>query len=253
MTDAAGITRRLVGLVFCLIVLASCGRGKQSTPDAADSHQQMVQLLREIRVVTSPQDPFLGTEELNILRRTLRAKLGRLSATEHFELLMGVGELELRQGENKLAIQHFLAAHDLAKEHGQNAQHAALRLAVAYLRLGEAENCVHCHTGESCILPIREGGIHQVSTGSERAIEYCELVLRENPDDVTARWLLNIAHKTLGRYPQDVPEQFRIAPKRFAVDSDFPQFKNVAPSLGLDTMSLLGGAGRWRTISIMMG
>ena len=26
MTDAAGITRRLVGLVFCLIVLASCGR-----------------------------------------------------------------------------------------------------------------------------------------------------------------------------------------------------------------------------------
>ena len=81
-----------------------------------------------------------------------------------------------------------------------------------------------------------------MSTGSERAIEYCELVLRENPDDVTARWLLNIAHKTLGRYPQDVPEQFRIAPKRFAVDSDFPQFKNVAPSLGLDTMSLLGGA-----------
>ena len=27
-------------------------------------------------------------------------------------------------------------------------------LALAHLRLGENQNCVGCHTGESCILPI---------------------------------------------------------------------------------------------------
>jgi outer membrane PBP1 activator LpoA protein len=34
-------------------------------------------------------------------------------------------------------------------------------LALAYLRLGERQNCVTNHSSESCILPIRGNGVHK--------------------------------------------------------------------------------------------
>ena len=54
---------------------------------------------------------------------------------------------------------------------------ATLRLAVAYLRLGEDENCVNCQSSESCIFPLKGGGVHEKRDGSQKAIPYLEEVL----------------------------------------------------------------------------
>ena len=81
-------------------------------------------------------------------------------------------------------------------------------LAIAYMRLGERVNCIHNHTGESCIFPISAGGIHRDKTASEKAIEIYKEILAFDFNDLESRWLLNIAYMTTGGYPQQVPPQF---------------------------------------------
>jgi len=62
------------------------------------------------------------------------------------------------------------------------------------------------------------------------------------PDNLAARWLLNVAAMTVGEYPQAVPDQFVIPAEAFRSDEPFPRFVNVAPRLRLNTFDLAGGA-----------
>jgi hypothetical protein len=65
--------------------------------------------------------------------------------------------------------------------------------------------------------------------------------LNEFPDDLKARWLLNIACMTLGEYPDNVPSKWLIPPRAFESDYQMPRFYDVAGNLGLDLSSLSGG------------
>jgi len=76
--------------------------------------------------------------------------------------------------------------------------------ALCYLRIGEQENCLTNHNADSCLLPVQGGGIHRLPRGSQAAVELLTAHLRENRNDLQARWLLNIAHMTLGDYPDTV-------------------------------------------------
>lgn len=114
-------------------------------------------------------------------------------------------------------------------------------IGVAYLRLGEQQNCLEHADAEACLLPIRGGGVHRVETGSRGAIKQFEKILSQRPDNVTARWLLNLAYMTLGEYPNDVPSRYRIDPKKFVSEEDFPRFPDRAMELGLDVRGLAGG------------
>ena len=44
-------------------------------------------------------------------------------------------------------------------------------LALSYLRLGERNNCVHNHSAESCIFPIRGSGVYVDPYASQKAIQ----------------------------------------------------------------------------------
>src|SRR5262249_12597004 len=116
-----------------------------------------------------------------------------------------------------------------------------LQLGVAYLRLGETQNCVQHRSSESCILPISGGGVHADKTGALSAIRYFSALLDENPDHLTARWLLNIAHRTAGTYPAVVPKRFLVPPAAFRSDEEFPRLPDVAREVGLDIVGLAGG------------
>src|SRR5262249_7707836 len=74
-------------------------------------------------------------------------------------------------------------------------------LAIAHLRQGEQENCLLNHTSDSCLLPIRGGGVHRLQRGSRAALQYLKRILLIDPKHFAARWLLNIAYMTLGEYP----------------------------------------------------
>jgi hypothetical protein len=115
-------------------------------------------------------------------------------------------------------------------------------LALAYLRLGEQDNCIRSHNIESCLLPIRPGGYHAVQRGSRTAVEHLTVLLKNDPDDLASRWLLNIAYMTLGEYPAKVPPDWLIPADAFASGYEMPPFLDVAPGLGLDRAGLAGGA-----------
>jgi hypothetical protein len=123
----------------------------------------------------------------------------------------------------------------------QNVSSLRFWLALAHLRLAEQENCQAHHTAESCLMPIREGGVHQLQAGSRTAIRYLTEQLKDVPDDLRARWLLNLAYMTVGEYPDTVPAQWRIPPKAFESDYDIKRFPDVAHPLGLDLNDLAGG------------
>src|SRR5690606_18218973 len=78
----------------------------------------------------------------------------------------------------------------------------SILLAVAYMRLGEQENCIHHHDASaSCIIPIQPKGYHHMPEGSRKAISLFEEFLTKDSHDYTSRWLLNVAYMTLGEYP----------------------------------------------------
>lgn len=112
-------------------------------------------------------------------------------------------------------------------------------LAIAYLRMGEVQNCVENPTSLSCIVPLQPEGFHRARTGSENAIRYYQDILRAFPEDKKSRWLLNVAYMTLGKYPHAVPPEWLVeVPK--PVGEGF-EFKDIAMNLGLGVLGLSGG------------
>jgi len=225
------------------------GSSAANTPDDyRASHQKMVQVLKEIAARTANEHPYLGDAQARRFRGQLQALATDaptgIRSPLHFQL--GIAELYL--GNERSAIEHLSKAHELffatQKPTAGPADELNFRLGLAYLRLGETQNCCLRFTPESCILPIRAGGIHKVEEGSRKAIDYFTRVLQNTPENsemhLGARWLLNIAYMTLGEHPQAVPEGYLIAPAAFESEEEFPRFTNIAPRLGLNTFSQSG-------------
>jgi hypothetical protein len=114
-------------------------------------------------------------------------------------------------------------------------------LAMAYLRAGEQQNCLTNHNAESCIFPIRGGGVHTDKRGAEAAAAEYLKMLEKNPNDLESRWLLNIAYMTLGR-PEGVPKQWLIPAGILPNEYDVKPFRDVAASAGVDVSGHSGGS-----------
>jgi tetratricopeptide (TPR) repeat protein len=115
-------------------------------------------------------------------------------------------------------------------------------LAIAYMRLGEKQNCVNHNNPESCIIPVEKNGVHTILQGSLKAIEIYKELLSINPNDYESRWLINIAYMTIGGYPLEVPKQWLI-PDLNKDNSGYTlkPFVDVASNVGLKSKNLSGG------------
>lgn len=115
-------------------------------------------------------------------------------------------------------------------------------LGLAYLRLGERENCIKHHSSQSCILPIRGAGVHTNKTGSRNAAQIYKTMSYRFPQDLESRWLLNVAHMTLGDYPDGISYgRLRIPGIEVTDDTPVKQFRDVAGALGVNHNALAGG------------
>ena len=151
----------------------------------------------------------------------------------------------LHAGESEAAVREFEALRSFIAEGKVNLTPDKLALVrlntmVSYLRLGVQDNCLLNHTTASCIMPIQLGGFHKIERGSRGAIELLMEQLREDPRDLRAGWLLNLAYMTLGEHPDKVPRQFLMPPKLFDSEYDIKRFPDIARSLGLDLNDLAG-------------
>jgi FG-GAP-like repeat/ASPIC and UnbV len=114
---------------------------------------------------------------------------------------------------------------------------------VAAMRRGENENCIDCRGESSCILPISPAAVHTIPTGSRRAIEHFTEYLSQFPDDLEVRWLLNLAHMTLGEHPGKVDPKYVISLDRFTQSEfDIGKFRDIGHLLGVNRFNQAGGS-----------
>ncbi|CAN5663471.1 hypothetical protein BH18ACI4_BH18ACI4_20170 [soil metagenome] len=159
-----------------------------------------------------------------------------------------LGNLRAYEGDMKKAIENLEASYRIINDNSDlfpGAKAGMLiieeQLGVAHLRRGELENCQLNHNAEMCIFPLSVAARHKLTSGSEQAIEHFKKYLDRDPENLEVRWLLNIAHMTLGGYPRDVPKEYLIPPAAFESKENIGRFVDVAASAGLNTVGNAGG------------
>lgn len=234
-------------IVLTLIMVGLLGVTFFLRSSHVDSHTLMVEFLEGVKARTPVENKFLGTADLVKLDEQLAAAT---SQAERINVLWERSPVLLRLGKTDEALLDLQEVAQLSGGIGQQLSPEEFKifeielqynLGLTNLRKGETENCVFCRTGESCILPIQGEGVHKKRMGSEQALPHLMRVLELKPDHLSARWLLNVAHMTLGTYPDKVPAEFLIDPKRFSSGVEFPRFPNLSKDIGLDAMGLAGG------------
>jgi hypothetical protein len=114
---------------------------------------------------------------------------------------------------------------------------------VAALRRGENENCIMCRGESSCILPISKAAIHKQPEGSQLAIKHFSEYLEIFPSDLEVKWLLNLAHMTLGEHPDKVDPRYLISIDKFTQSqADIGQFRDIGHKIGVNRFNQAGGA-----------
>ncbi len=204
--------------------------------------RRMAARLRQMIDEAGLKNPNASLERAAAARESL---LANKDPREHLRLKLQLALSLFQGGRSEEALNEFVALRQLLERGGPLKHANDMELhnyaALCYLRLGEQENCLSNHTTDSCLAPIRGAGVHKLERGSRGAIREFKEVLKLEPDNLSARWLLNIASMTLGEWPDKVPTQWRIEPKAFASDYELNRFTDVAAGAGVDADNLAGG------------
>jgi len=200
------------------------------------SHEQMIEVLQVLNKrnhnMANPFNPEVKAAHIDSLLK--------IKGNEHnINLLNAEASLILKGGQEERSVKMY---EDLINQADYMYLDKLMPdLAISYMRLGERNNCMLNHNGSSCIFPIKDGGVHKIQTGSRKAIDTYEAILKSHPDDYESKWLLNIAFMTLGSYPKGVPREFLIP----GLDADtafkVKPFTDMAAGLGLDINGRAGG------------
>ncbi len=197
------------------------------TDTASPSTREMEALLRRIFAQQDwKTDPNKQAERVGYYRGVLKQPLDL--ATE-ITIRQALATELLGAGDSAAAVTTLNFALTTIADRGQTLPGATLRalhsqLGLAYLRLGEQQNCLAHHATRSCIFPIDASGMHHRPEGAEGAVREYTAVLAADPADASARWLLNLAYMQLGRYTSDVPAQWLIPPALFRSEYPLPTF-----------------------------
>jgi hypothetical protein len=211
----------------------------------AASTIKMVERLKQLNERADPRsNPFLSNRRAALMEKSL-PRMTNLNLEQEMTFRCKLGIELVQAGRSADALSQYQAVDDSVARAGVQLlpkPQSQLRMlkAQANLRLGEQENCLLNHNADSCIFPIGPNGYHVQPRGSRGAIDLLSQQLNQEPADLSARWLLNLAYMTLGEYPQRVPQPWLIPAQVFASEYPLPRFPDIAGALGLDIDGLAG-------------
>ena len=214
-------------------------------PYLAASTRQMAALLRRTAEQTDPaRNRYDNTRRITMIEQQLRETEDDRA---RIDLMSSLTTELLYAGRTNDAIEQLDQLRRLGRRRPATMRGDYLTLieeltAVAYLRLGEQENCIDRHSFDSCLLPIRGAGVHTKTRGSREAIDRFAQLLQNNPTDLRSRWLLNVAYSTLGEHPHKVPPQWLIRFDTLESGYDIKRFHDVAAGLDMAVLGLSGGS-----------
>jgi hypothetical protein len=230
----------VAGLILCGVA-AVCSFA--AAPYQYSGTRRMAERLAAIwRAQDWQTDPYKNKERI----AQIRIFLARSEADpRQWDARLRLASELLELGESAEAVKELETARTLARAKGtySSGYEKKLRdlLGLAYLRLGEQENCLLNHRADSCIFPINRAAMHTATQGAEGAIREFTGLLNAHPDDLNARWLLNLAYMVLGRHPEGVPAKWLIPSRTYDSDTAFKRFRDVAPASGLNITGHAGG------------
>jgi len=234
-------------LTLVILVLFSCQSDHSEDTSTSISAAVSTQMMRDTLIyLTQNINPITNYYASERRAEYLYQQMNQSQDGREKGRLMYLWTRELiNSGENEKAIQ---ALNNLIqqlqldpKRMDKNSKLIFEQLALAHLRRGEVDNCLANHSAQSCILPISGDGIHQLPEGSQNAIQIYTDILTAFPDDLYARWLLNVAYMTLGQYPEKVPTPWLIPGLKPDVNTDVPFFNNISMGTGIDVNGVSGG------------
>jgi hypothetical protein len=208
-------------------------------------NKKLNQLYRDgLKVAYNRENPFCPQAQLDFCDSVLSQPSTSASMTMYFQYGKAIALVKL--GEEKKAIDIFQALMQDAKvssgPEGRLSTDLRNRLALAWIRLGERNNCISNHSAGSCVFPIQGKGVYTDPYASQKGIELYQHILQQDPGDLTSRWMLNIAYMTLGEYPAKVPAEWLIP----GLDTDTSSvkvlpFRDMAGSLKLNSNKNMAG------------
>lgn len=238
-------------LLSCIFALSSCKKEKKERVFAQNtivydaslpSNQAMAKYLKDCneQYFKNPHNRFASST----MAGDIASKPEPKDAKKYVEWKKAIGDQWLFAGETQKSIDNYEEAYTKMQAEnikGDIAGELLFMRALAYMRLGEQKNCVTNHTAESCILPIQQSAYYTIKDPTNKAIELWKEVLKNDPDDLNAMFLLNVAYMNLGEYPQGVPAEYVINPDKFKGEYEIGKFKNIAAGLGVDFFTKSGG------------
>ena len=189
-------------------------------------------------------DPFFGTQQ----RERLMAELENpifLTSSWRVSIMRELARDYLRFGEAGEAIRLLEEAlDDELREKPEVSHEAELleELAVASMKMGELDNCISPDGRLICALPLDDSVVHKDKRGANAAVDFLTRLLELEPENIKAMWLLNVAHMTLGAYPEGVPSRFVVAKEALESEYDIGKFDEIAPYAGLYAVNTAGGS-----------
>ena len=187
----------------------------------------------------------LGKRSIDRIERDLAGP--DISDEQKFSMLMTQSFLWNYEGNPSNGYKALEKARSLAETddqlYAQSLYSLIMFQGVSGLRRGENENCILCRGESSCILPISLAAVHTNPDGSRLAIHHFTEYLARFPDDLEVRWLLNLAHMTLGEYPDRVDPRYLISIEHFTKsEHNIGKFRDIGHIVGVNRLNQAGGA-----------
>ena len=186
-------------------------------------------------------DPYFGTlQREELMKVNDNPKYRNHSG---FQIVLAFDYLRFGEAEESVRIlTEALEAEERDDPDGPELQEVLEELAVASLKAAELTNRINASARLVCTLPLGNESGYQNTYGADNAVRHFLRLLEIEPENVKYRWLLNVAHMTLGTYPLGVPGEYLIPQELLAGDYDIGRFEDVSSASGLNAANLAGGS-----------
>jgi len=242
-------------LIVLSIILLSCDDSKKNRNSDDNSNtdslvvdnnatQNMIlDIQKRVAEINVETVPYIFN---NAKVAKMEQRLQMVQGNKRLNLLFSYGLELLNAGKTEKSIDIFnelLQAVETQNVQSKNelVYYLKKQLSIAYMRKAEQDNCMANHNEDSCIIPISPKAQHVIKEGAQESIKLLNELLKLNPNDLECQYLLNIAHMTLGQYPNGVPKKFRIPESHFVNSEKITQFKDIAMELGVAVNLKSGG------------
>jgi hypothetical protein len=225
--------------LVCLLMFSVHTHAQVNKAEEVKLEKKMLDYLENMRVqLNNPNNMFAAEAKLRFVDSMLPLTK---DPTAYLSMTFKKANTLLEAGKEKDAVKLLERIASFVKDIPASRKAVMPSLGVAYMRLAERNNCINNHSTDACIMPIQGRGVHQDKQPAEKAIATFEQVLKEDPTNLDARWLLNIAYMLTGGYPAKVPRAFLIPGLDARSKINVTPFKDIAAGLNLDVKNRSGG------------